>query len=177
MSMRLNKIIFLLLPLFIYGCSQDHQRAIYHPSEKDSLKFLVSNADFIGVIEIYDGIKGVGNAKSTLGTKSARAKVIDPIKGGLKRNAVIRISNESLHNKPNSIKTYLALRNGEYIGFLSNTGNTFRPLTPYSLIEIFSNSGLGRPIWKQSKSKYVDRPEIPKEKIIDEIKSAIEPPA
>ena len=54
------------------------------------------------------------------------------------------------------------------------TENVFKPLTPYSLIEIFSVSKQGRPIWKQTKSKYVDRPNTPKDEIIKEIEGAIE---
>jgi hypothetical protein len=174
MPMEIKKYILLLLPLFFFGCSEEHQRDIYHPSEKDSLEFLVSNSDVIGVIEIYDGVKGSGSTTSTVLTNSANAKIIDLLKGKLNKNSVINISNTTLHKKPGGIKTLLTLRNGEYIAFLASAGKTFKPLTPYSLIEIFSISKQGRPIWKQTESKYMDRPNTQKDEIIKEIKDVIE---
>jgi len=175
MTMEIKKYIILLLPLFFFiACNEEHQRTIYRPSEKDSLKFLVTNADIIGVIEIYDAIKGAGSTTSTVLTNSANAKIVHSLKGELDENTVISISNSTLHNKPGVIETLLTLRDGEYIAFLTKTENVFKPLTPYSLIEIFSVSKQGRPIWKQTKSKYVDRPNTPKDEIIKEIEGAIE---
>ena len=175
MAMNLKSYILLFLPLFIFvGCTEEHQRAIYRPSEKDSLNFLVTNSDIIGVIEIYDGIKRSAGSTSALLTKSANAKITHLLKGDLEKNTDINISSTTLHNVPGGIKTFMALRNGEYIAFLAKAGKKFQPLTPYSLIEIFPTSNQGRPIWKQTKSKYVDRPDIPKDEIVKEIINVIE---
>lgn len=165
-------IFYLLIFLLNLGCEQDHTRAIYKPSKIDSLDFLVSNSDAIVFIEIFDSLseKDKGIPERVL-EKLAKAKCYEAYKGNVSKGSIITISNSTVYNKPSSVSTFLALPNGSYIAFLSKSDGNYKPLTPYSLIEI--NFGQGRPIWKQTDSQFVDRPELSKDEIVKDIKNAI----
>ena len=101
----------------------------------------------------------------------AQAKIKEKIKSDDQRFDKITISYEPIYNAPSVFKTQFALRNGEYIAFLKKQKITYKPLTAYSLIEIDFN--IGRPIWKQTKSKFIDISDTPKDEIINEIKEKV----
>lgn len=165
-----NFVIIAILITLTTGCEKEYKRATYRQSSNDTIEFLVANSDIIAVVDIIGGIqKGEVKKNSTFLTKSAKAKIDKILKGTKNSQDVIYISHQTLHNSPGDLKTLVSLRNGEYIAFLINAGEVYKPLTPFSLIEIYSSSNQGRPIWKQTESKYVDRPVISKDMIIKDI--------
>jgi len=169
--MKKIALIIIFLIFAATGCEQEYERAIYRPSEINTLAFLSENADLITAIEITDGVvRNESNKEAVLKTKSVKAIIKKVLKGNYANGTQIEISNSTLHNLPGDIESLVSLRNGEYIAFLAMDGSLFRPLTPYSLIEIYPKTKIGRPIWKQKKnSKYIDRQDTPKETIIQEI--------
>ncbi len=168
-------LVLLFIAVLSHSCDMQndiqHQRAEYKFSEKDKLEYLIMNSDLICEIEVVGSAE---NHQFSFKTKEKKVKIKQVLKGNnLETNHII-LSNAPLHDAPDTIHTRISLRTGNYIAFLSKNKSIYSPLTPYSLIEIYSPTNDGRPIWKQKNSKFIEIPDTPKEIIIKEVLIALE---
>ncbi len=125
------------------SCRQDGPVIRPH-SERDSLEYLVENADLIAVVDIANSIEVSKPPPRNL-PPVERASVIRVLKGNAKPNTTISISRLPSVLPKGVSHTELALGNGRHLAFLKIDINSFAPVTDHSVLREPSSS----PIWRR----------------------------
>ena len=119
-------------------------------TEQETLNFLISNSDLIAIVYQYGGTEKPKPSLFSKLPEKVDAKILSVIKGEEDRES-IKISYTPKHLRPNVVKSFMILRNGKHLAFLSKDGENYQPTTAHSLLNISNNKVY--PIWRPDQYK------------------------
>ena len=176
--MHSRRVIISLLGVFLFiqlttSCVSEEGRSTPVPiTQTEQLSFLANQSDLIAIVKIS---KGSPNRRFPIFfmPKQVEARILSVI-SGIEKREVIMIDTSKRFVRPGTIFNYVYLRKGKHLVFLSKEGDSYKPTTGLSIIEIMFNKV--HPIWKQGEMNSVNEMSVgySLNEIIDEIKRELE---
>ena len=133
--MKMNRYYPVILSslMLLSSCRQEGQSVIRPHSERDSLEYLVANADLIAVVDIADSFDASKRPRGNL-PPTERASIIRVLKGNAKPYTTVTISRSPSVLPRGVSRTVMALGNGRHLAFLKIEKNSFAPVTDHSIL-------------------------------------------
>ena len=133
-----------LTVLLTSSCRQEGRPVVRPHSERDTLEYLVSEADLIAVVDIADSFDASKAPHGNL-PPSVTASVVKVLKGNRTAGSSITISRSPALLPQGISRSVMALGNGRHLAFFKSKSDHFLPITTHSVL----SSDHVTPIWRR----------------------------